>query len=247
MDVLLDLWGVLTDSQKMEPAYRRRLAEILSERHGGSVDIWMRAHDVASRWYSDHMDRRETWSRGTWREVVERADAESLVRVFREMRIEPPEDPLSAERSLEVEVMSAIDAAFPDARPAVSRLKREGHRLCVSTNATESNARGSLQGARLFSEFHDIFTGERLNTGKTTPEYWIQVREVLNLDSARAVVVDDRLDYLQAAASTGIHALLLDRKGSHRPESMPEYVQATLRNLAGLPHWVATWTSTRPS
>ncbi len=50
--------------------------------------------------------------------------------------------------------------------------------------------------------------------------------------------MDDRLDYLEAAASVGILALLLDRKGAHRPEAMPPYVEATLRNLAGFPHWV---------
>src|SRR5439155_714376 len=60
-------------------------------------------------------------------------------------------------------------------------------------------------------------------------------------------LVDDRLDYLEAAASVGIVALLLDRKGAHRPESMPPYLTATLRNLAGLSHWVETWTSSHPS
>src|SRR5438105_681087 len=60
-------------------------------------------------------------------------------------------------------------------------------------------------------------------------------------------VVDERLDYLEAAASVGILALLLDRKGAHRPEAMPPYVAATLRNLAGLPQWVVTWTASHPS
>ena len=45
----------------------------------------------------------------------------------------------------------------------------------------------------------------------------------------------------------GIVGLLLDRKGAHRPDAMPPYVAATLRNLAGLPHWVETWTAAHPS
>jgi len=28
---------------------------------------------------------------------------------------------------------------------------------------------------------------------------------------------------------------------------MPPYVAATLRNLAGLPQWVVTWTTSHPS
>ena len=238
MHVFLDLWGVLTDSRKMVPAYRRRVAQVLSTRHGGSEDAWMRAHDVAGAWYSDLLNEPETWSRGTWLEVVNRADSENLLRMFREVGIAPPQDPLAAARALEFEVMSTIDSAFPDARPAVSRLKREGHQVCVTTNATESNARGSLHGARLLSELDDVFTGERLNAGKATPEYWSGVRSAVSVNASRAVVVDDRLDYLGAAATGEFVTLLLDREGRHSADAIPPSVRAILRNLAGLPHFV---------
>ena len=238
MHVFLDLWGVLTDSRKMVPAYRRRVAQILSTRHGGSEDAWMRAHDVAGGWYSDVLKEPETWSRGTWLEVVNRADTENLLGMFRDVGIAPPQDLLAAARALEFEVMSAIDSAFPDARPAVARLKHNGHRIYVTTNATESNARGSLQGARLLSEVDDVFTGERLNAGKATPEYWRGVRNAVSVNDSRAVVLDDRLDYLGAAAAGEFVALLLDREGRHSADAIPPYVRAILRNLAGLPHFV---------
>src|SRR5438034_1338433 len=73
---------------------------------------------------------------------------------------------------------------------------------------------------------------------RTRSRYWEGIPQRLTADPRDCVVVDDRLDYLEAAASVGILALLLDRKGAHRPEGMPAYLQATLRNLAGLPHWV---------
>jgi len=236
--VFLDLWGVLTDSRKMVLAYRRRVAQLLSTRHGGSEDAWMRAHDVAGAWYSDNLKEPETWSRGTWLEVVNRADSENLLRMFREVGIAPPQDPLAAARALEFEVVSTIDSAFPDARPAVSRLKREGHQVYVTTNATESNARGSLRGARLLSELDDVFTGERLNAGKATPEYWSGVRNAVSVNASRAVVVDDRLDYLGAAATGEFVTLLLDRGGRYSADAIPPSVRAILRNLAGLPHFV---------
>lgn len=238
MDVLLDLWGVLLDSRKTEPAFRRRIAEILSKRHGGSEDAWRRAHDTGASWYSGHLGRPVAWTQGTWREVVARADAEQLVRMFNEVGVPAPEDPLAEARSLELEVMAQIDAAFPDARPAVARLKRAGHRLSVTTNATESNARGALQGARLLDAFDEIFTGERLDVGKTDALYWRRVQEELGFRSGEAIVVDDRLDYLEAAASAGIPALLLDRRREHSETSLPAFVQATLRYLAALPPWL---------
>ncbi len=162
----MDLWGVLLDSARMTPAYRARIASLLAARYGGDPETWIRAHDLASAWYAEHMDRPETWERGTWLEVVDSAEAEHLARLFREVGVAPPPDPLGTVRSLEHEAMSSIDAAFPDARPAAARLKRSGHRVFVATNATESNARGALAGASLLGAVDGVFTGERLATGK---------------------------------------------------------------------------------
>jgi len=247
VDVLLDLWGVLLDSGRMASAYRARTASLLAARYGGTREDWSRAHDVAGGWYADHMDRPETWARGTWLEVVDSADAEHLVRLFREAGIARPPDPLLTARSLEREAMSGIDAAFPDARPAVARLKRSGHRAFVATNATESNARGALAGASLLESMDGVFTGERLATGKARDAYWRAVRTIVGGRPVPPVIVDDRLDYLEAASTVGIVALLLDRKAAHRPEAMPAYVQATLRNLAGLPHWVEHRAASTPN
>ena len=119
MHVFLDLWGVITDSRKMVPAYRRRVAQLLSTRHGGSEDAWMRAHDVADAWSSDFLEEPGTWTHGTWIDVVNGADAENLLRMFREVGIAPPQDPLAAARALEFEVMSTIDSAFQIGRAHV--------------------------------------------------------------------------------------------------------------------------------
>ena len=47
MHVLLDLYGVLLDHERMFREYRERLAELLAARFGSSPDTWMRAHDDA--------------------------------------------------------------------------------------------------------------------------------------------------------------------------------------------------------
>ncbi|TLZ55718.1 MAG: hypothetical protein E6K17_05170, partial [Methanobacteriota archaeon] len=114
-DVFLDLWGVLADSRKMTPAYRQRAAEILWSRHGGSIEAWLRAHDVALAWYERHMADPTTWEHGSWVDVVTRADAENITRMFREAGIPPPPDLHRLSVALDLDVMSVIDAAFPDA------------------------------------------------------------------------------------------------------------------------------------
>lgn len=238
MDVLLDLWGVLTDARRMEPAYRMWLARTLATRYGGNEDVWARARDEALAWYEDHLARLETWEHGSWIEVVDRSDAECLVRMFREARTAPPKDPLALARALEFEGMASVDASFPDARTAVDRLRRAGHRVFVSTNATESNARGSLTGARLHDTVDGVFTGELLNAGKRDPRYWVAAQEMLGSEPRTVVVVDDRVEYLAAASACGFHLLWMDRQGAQTAMALPPHVRATLRHLAGLPHLV---------
>ncbi len=239
-DVFLDLWGVLTSSPAMEAAYRQRLAEVLSARHGGTLDAWLRAHDVAYEWYKDHMDRPETWAGGTWIEVVRRAGKKNVERMFLEAGVPPPHeaDLAAYDDAVEREVMSGIDAAFPDARPAVRRLKASGDRVFLSTNATEGNARGALAGARLIDLFDRLFTGESQNASKTDPAYWRGIVARLGIDPRAAFVVDDREKYLRGAASVGFRGLLLDREELEPPEEMPPFVEATLRNLVGLPPFI---------
>ena len=239
-DVFLDLWGVLADSRRMTPAYRQRAAELLWSLHGGSIEGWLRAHDAALAWYEAHMKKPETWERGSWIEVVTRADSENIARMFREAKVPPPSDPHRLSASLDLDVMSAIDAAFPDARSAIARLRKDRHRVFVSTNATESNARGALRGAKLLDELDGLFTGELLNAGKTDAAYWRGIVQRLQIDPKRSFVVDDRPEYLKAAALVGFRCLLLDREALHPLAAMPPFVDGTLRNLAGLPQYVAS-------
>lgn len=237
-DVFLDLWGVLTDSLKMEAAYRQRQSEILHSRYGGSLDAWLRAHDVAYAWYTEHMEKPATWEGATWLQVASRSGGESLVRTFREAGVPPPENPPDLANAIEFEAMKDIDAAFPDARPAVRRLRASGDRVFLATAATEANARGALTGARLLDQLDGIVTGETQNASKSAAAYWQGIPARLGVDPKAAFVVDDRAKYLEAAAAVGFRCLLLDREGLHPPESMPPFVEATLRNLVGLPPYV---------
>ncbi len=237
-DVFLDLWGVLTDSRKMTAAYRQAASELLWSRHGGSIEAWARAHDAALTWYEDHLARPETWEARGWTDVVNEADRENILRMFREVGAAPPPDPLAFSRTLDLDVMSEIDAAFPDARTAVQRLRKSGHRVFVSTNATEANARGTLRGAKLVDEVDGVITGESQNAGKTSEAYWRSLVLRLKAVPDRSFVVDDRTEYLRAAGLVGFRCLLLDRDSKHPLPTVPAYVSATLRNLAALPQYV---------
>lgn len=236
MHVFLDLWGTIVDGARMDRRYARQMAEILASRLGGDVDRWIRAHDEAYAWYTARASEID-WRTADYLDAVDALDAEHLDRILRSAGVSwRPDDPARYARELEEAVMSSVDAAFPDARPAVERLRNAGHRAYLVTSATDSNARGSLKGARLLDAFDRVFTGSTVELHKSTAAYWRRILEDVDTPGERCLLVDDRLEYLEPACASGIAAVLLDRKGIHRPEVLPPFVRATLKNLAGLPH-----------
>ena len=243
MHVLLDLYGVLLDHEKMFRGYRERLAELLAARFGGAPEAWRRAHDEAWVTYLQRVNSVDWESRG-YADIVDELDARHLLEIFDRVGLTSrPADALAVSREFEREAMSRVNARYTDARTAIERLRSAGHRVYVVTGGSETND-AALRGAGLFDLIDGIFTGHSQNAQKGQSRYWQEIPHQLGVKPQDCVLADDRLDYLEAAASVGIVALLLDRKGAHRPESMPPYVEATLRNLAGLPHWVELWTAT---
>lgn len=246
MHVLLDLYGVLLDHEKTFRGYRDQMADLLASRFGGDREAWLRAHDEAFVTYTQAANAADWDARG-YGDIVDELDATHLLNMFERVGVaERPPDPLALSRELEREALASVDARYPDARTAIERLRRMGHRVYVATGGSMTNE-AALRGAGILGMIDGIFTGHSQNAQKGRAAYWAGIPGQLRAMPSECVLVDDRLDYLEAAASVGLVALLLDRKGAHRPEAMPSYVQATLRNLAGLPQWIETWTSAHPS
>ena len=241
MHVLLDLYGVLLDHEKTFRAYRDRLSILLAARFGGDTEAWKRAHDEAFVTYTRHAHETDWDARG-YGDVVDELDARHLLEIFERVGIaSAPESPLALSRELEREALAGVNERYPDARSAIERLRAKGHRVYAATGGSETNE-AALRGAGLSDLIDGIFTGHSQQAHKSRPAYWAEVPSSIGASPRDCVLVDDRLDYLEAAASVGIAALLLDRNRAHRAEAMPPYVAATLRNLAGLPQWVETWT-----
>ncbi len=238
MRVFLDLWGVLLDSDVMQREYGARLAHAMAERFGGQESRWVEAHTAAWTDYVRAVEARD-WGRGSWRAAADRLDAQFAMGLLERMGIPwRPDDATAFSRELDLHVMSTVNARFPDARMAVERLRAAGHSVYVATQATEANARGALTGAELLATLDGLFTGSSQDALKSAPAYWAPIPVRLGAPPKECVLVDDRLDYLGAAASVGFTGLLLDREGVWDAGGMPPFVRASLRDLAGLSRFV---------
>jgi FMN phosphatase YigB (HAD superfamily) len=238
VQVFLDLWGVLLDSDVMQREYGIRLARTLAARFGGDEARWTEAHTAAWTEYVRAVEHAD-WGRESWRVAADRLDAGFAVGILERMGVAwKPPDAAAFSRELDLQVMSGVNARFPDARAAVERLRTGGHSVYVATQATEANARGALQGAELVGSIDGLFSGTSQNALKSRTAYWAPIASGLQAQPAECVLVDDRMDYLEAATSVGFTALLLDREGVYDSATLPGFVKATLRTLAGLPHFV---------
>lgn len=201
--VFFDLYGVLLDSERMRLGHRSRVAQILQARFGGDLETWLRAEDQAYERYVQRVDEAD-WEAERWTEIEDRLDAQKVLEILRLAGVtwEPPE-PVSFARELEFEGMSSVDARFPDAGPALERLRRNSHRLYVATGASDANARGALIGAKLLDSFDRLFTGTTQDAFKTQSRYWEDIPTAVGPTAGRCILIEDRLDYLVPAASVG--------------------------------------------
>ncbi len=238
MRVFFDLWGVLLDSDTMQREYGRALARELSRRFGGEEARWTQAHTAAWTEYVQGVES-EDWSHGSWSAIADRLDARFAVRILERVGVAwRPPDPVAFSRELDLTIMPAVNARFPDARTALERLRAAGHGVYVATQATEANARGALTGSELLGSLDGLFSGTSQDALKSRRAYWETIPTRLGVPAADCLLVDDRTDYLGAATSVGFTGLLLDREGVYDAATLPPFVRASLRNLAGLPHFV---------
>lgn len=236
--VFMDLWGVLLDAERMQREYGPALARHLAAEFGGAEAEWTVAHTAA---WTDYVRETEStdWGREPWSTIADRLDARFALGILERMDVRwRPPDPAGFSRDLDRRVMSTVNARYPDAEAAVQRLKAAGHGVYVATQATDSNARGALEGAKLLGSLDGLYTGTSQDALKSQAVYWQRILQGFWAPADQCVVVDDRVDYLTAATSLGFLGLLLDREGVYESTPIPSCARAALRNLAGLPHFV---------
>src|SRR5437899_3759948 len=131
MHVLLDLYGVLLDHEKMFREYRERLAELLTARFGSSPDRWMRAHADAWVTYVQRINAADWDARG-YADVVDDLDARQLLDMFERAGVtNRPADALVVSRELEREAMARVNARYPDrSEEHTSELQSLRHLVC---------------------------------------------------------------------------------------------------------------------
>ena len=234
MHVILDLWGVLLDSERMNLEYNRRAARILALRFDGDKERWLRAYDGAWARYTRRIGSAD-WDRKSWLEVVDELDRSLIIETLEDMGVRwRPPDVLAYSRDLESQVASFVAFPFEETQAAVRDLRKAGHKVLVATQVGDWNAKAALSGSGLTLIVDGLYTGDKLNAHKSRRLFWRRLLDAASLSSEKCVTVDDQTDCLEAAAAEGIASVLMDRSGRPPPLKPPSYIKAQIASLIEL-------------
>jgi FMN phosphatase YigB (HAD superfamily) len=213
------------------------MASILQSRHGGSLERWRELQQKSYEWYQGEglkLDARPGPEREgqAWVDAVGRLNAGQIVWMFRRVGIPLPPDAARYSEQLEEETVRTIDALYPDVRTTIPRLKADGHRLFLSTNATRSNGESALIGGGVRGLFEGVVCLENGMAKKDRPTYWRNAFKVADTGPGDAVCVDNELRYLEPPRELGARCVHLLRDRAAPRERMGIPVLDSLQALA---------------
>lgn len=105
---------------------------------------------------------------------------------------------------------------FPDAVPALRRVRAEGLIAAVLTNGDHTQQRLKLERVGLVDEVDQVFTSDEFPRGKPDPVAFLGACSALRIEPGEALMVGDSLVAdVEGALGAGLDAVLLDRRDEH--------------------------------
>lgn len=126
--------------------------------------------------------------------------------------------------------------AFPDAAPALQRLKASGMMVGIITNGNHEQQTLKINRIGLEPLLDHVFSSELTGHAKPATEAFLLPCESMGLFPAQAVYVGDnyRVD-IEGARNAGLHAIHLDRDAPARPGTVRSLEELVPPLAAGTP------------
>ncbi len=192
---------------------------------------WGRAHGLSGS--EDELFRR--WSeistphyqRYQQREVTFAQQRRARVREFLPHLDLVDDDQADAAFRGYLDLYEASWVCFPDAVPALRRVREAGLTAAVLTNGNRAHQQLKLSLVGLTHEIDALFTSDQFPRGKPDPAPFLGSCTRLGLEPADVLMVGDSMTSdVQGAVGAGMDAVLLDRRDEH-----PDSVVRRIRTL----------------
>ena len=238
--VFLDLYRVLADPDEMTRQYRHRMVEILNRDYGVPIERGLKVHDDAFAQYEYEgrlldQNHDEIGDGDRWVKAVNDMDADHTARIFEMIGLPPPKDRYLFAAKFEEEIVRGANALYPDVKPSLKRLKADGYRIYLTTNASRSNGESALVGGGIRDMFDGVVVMEIAKSKKDRPHYWKSTFHYTKVNPEDAVVVDDISKYLDLAGNMGARCYqMIRREVAHKVKKGPWPVIESLAVLPGI-------------
>ncbi len=210
LTLFLDDGGVLSDNARKGPEWRRLVGEFFSPRLGGEPRAWSEANrvmfDPIFEAYAAVMAIPDRYVEGAL--AYERA---WLTAMCDHVGITAPAGAECAALAREavVYITSNAQVAHPWTAEAVDALAAAGYTLHTASNQPSWEMKGYLEAMGLSGRFGILFGPDLVNAAKPAAAYYARAFVVAGVDPARALVLDDKPEFVAAARSVGARAVLV--------------------------------------
>jgi putative hydrolase of the HAD superfamily len=102
------------------------------------------------------------------------------------------------------EEVAHLIAVHPDVPDFLQRLRAQGKRVVLVTNAHHKSLDLKMQRTGLADYFDALHSSHRFGLAKENPDFWSALAAVEPFDPARTLLVDDSLPVLRSAQTWGI-------------------------------------------
>jgi HAD superfamily hydrolase (TIGR01509 family) len=178
--VVFDMDGVIADS---EPTYREAINLVLAPT----------GHHMSDQQYQEVIG---TSVHFTWRTILETfgiaGDVEQYIRRYGRVLLELLRRPLPP---------------LPGVRELLSELRRRRLPVALATSSSRSWAEALLQATGLDGAFDAVVWREMAERPKPAPDLFLRAAELVGIEPARCIVLEDTAPGLEAAKNAGMLAV----------------------------------------
>jgi HAD superfamily hydrolase (TIGR01509 family) len=238
--LFLDDGGVMNDNALRGPQWQTCVADYMTPRFGSTHQAWAVANRkvvVGSGLFKNFVQRTFHKSDVSFADF-QRAYALTWTKgMFNEVGLLVPPDEACIDIMVQAHTYACtkVISAFPEAAETVQALHRQGYELYTASNGASYELEGILTTTDVRECFIQIYGTDLVDIMKESPEYYRRVFMDAEVDPARAVVVDDRLQNLEYAAEFGARTILVKRNDERRDSVGAIKPNAVIASLTELP------------
>lgn len=118
-------------------------------------------------------------------------------------------------------------------------LKKRSIKLGVATSSSQAYALGELKDKRVDGYFDAFVFGDMVKQGKPAPDIYVRACELLQVDPAHALALEDSMHGIKAAHGAGMRSIFVPDL-IQDASLIQEIIDAELKNLYEVKEWIIT-------